>query len=172
MKEEVLLIRKLTKVFFDDTGRYWLDVKKYISLASKYDFNSNRLRTQIELIEEDENKSVISEKTISRLRDYIFGEFEFIGDKNVTINTIKVLGKALCDGDEYGLLIKINHKNMLQLINEAEMVYGTNDIKIIYNLINSILYELESSSYYSYKPGDIETDGFDYYDMILKGSDA
>ena len=95
MKEEVLLIRKLTKVFFDDTGRYWLDVKKYISLASKYDFNSNRLRTQIELIEEDENKSVISEKTISRLRDYIFGEFEFIGDKNVTINTIKVLGKPL-----------------------------------------------------------------------------
>lgn len=37
----------------------------------------------------------------------------------------------------------------------------------LYGLLNDVLYELEASSFYSYKPGTKE-DGFEYYDMRLQ----
>lgn len=49
----------------------------------------------------------------------------------------------------------------------GEKSWGTKDINYIYGLMNTLLYELESSSYYSYKPGT-EEDGFEYYDMRLQ----
>ena len=88
-------------------------------------------------------------------------------DKAITIETAKALGKALCDGDEYGLLIKIEPSNVLMIMKQAEEMWGTSDINYIYGLMNNLLYELESSSYYSYKPGTLE-DGFEHYDMRLQ----
>lgn len=168
MEDEKLYIRRFTKVFSEGLNKYWwLDMEKYIRLASKYDLAGNRLRSAIECAEEDKGKAKISAKTIDRVRGYIYGEKEGTGDKAVSINTIKALGKALCDGDEYGLLIKIEPSNIKNIMKEGEEIWGTNDINYIYGLMNTILYELEASSYYSYKPGSDE-DGFEYYDLRLQ----
>lgn len=168
MDKEKLYIRRFTKVFAEGVNKYWwLDMEKYLRLASKYDFNGKRLQTAIECAEEDETKALVSAKTIDRVRGYIVGEKEGKGDKSITIDTIKALGKALCNGDEYGLLMQIEPSNVQMVIKEAEEIWGTNDINYIYGLMNKLLYELEVSCYYSYRPGTNE-DGFTYYDTRLQ----
>ena len=166
MAEEKFYIRRFTKVFSEGIDKYWwLDMEKYIRLASKYEWDSSKLADMIQEKEEEEKKQV-SSKTIDRLRGYIYGEREGASDKSVSIKTIKALGKALC-GDEYGLLIRIEPTNIKNILREGDEIWGTNDINTIYGLMNTILYELEASSYYSYKPGTDE-DGFEYYDLRLQ----
>ena len=167
-RDEKFFIRKLVKVFSEDVDKYWwFDIEKYFKLAAKYDYNGEQIHKAIECVEPDENKKVVSAKTIDRVLGYYNGIKEGKGDKSITIATAKALGKALCDGDEYGLLIKIEPSNVMLFIKEAEKLWGTSDINYIYGLMNKILYELETSTYYSYKPGTDE-DGFEYYDMRLQ----
>lgn len=168
INDEKCYIRRFTKVFNEGKDEYWwLDMGKYIKLASKYDLDGKKLRIAVECSEEDESKTIVSAKTIDRVRGYIYGEKEGAGDKSVTIETIKALGKALCDGDEYGLLIKIEPSNVKTIMKEGEEIWHTSDINYIYGLMNTLLYELVISSYYSYRPGT-EEDGFEYYDMRLQ----
>lgn len=168
MNNEKYYIRRFAKVFSEGVDKYWwFDIEKYIRLASKYDLDGEKLHIAIACVTEDENQVVVSPKTINRVLGFFNGEKEGAGNKSVTINTIKALGKALCDGDEYGLLIKIEPSNVLKLMKQADELWGTSDINYIYGMMNSLLYELEASSYYSYKPGTTE-DGFAYYDMRLQ----
>jgi len=171
MTKESLYIRRFTKVLNENmNGRmeyWWFDMEKYIRLAAKYDYEPKRLQAAIQCATPDEEAPVISEKTIGRVLGYINGEREGKGEKSVTIDTIKSLSRALCDGDEYGLLIKIEPYNTKMIINEASEIWPTDDLSYIYRMMNGVLYELEISSYYSYKPGTDE-DGFDYYDMCLQ----
>ena len=168
MTNEKFYIRRFTKVLCEGVDKYWwLDMEKYIRLASKYDLDSKKLRIAIECAEDDEEKVVVSAKTIDRVRGYIYGEVEGMKDKAVKIETVKALGKALCDGDEYGLLIKIEPSNIKNILKEGEEIWDTNDINCIYGLMNTILYEFEASSYYSYKPGTDE-DGFEHYDLRMQ----
>jgi len=164
---EKLFLSKFKKVYSEGVDRFWwLDVDKYVRLAAKYDLKGARLRMAIECVEEDESK-IPSAKTIDRVLGFYSGEKEGKGNKSVTIDTVKALGKALCDGDEYGLLIKIEPSNVLMIIKQAEELWGTSDLNHIYSLLSSLIYELEASSYYSFKPGTLE-DGFEYYDMRLQ----
>lgn len=174
--KELYYIRRFVKVIGDEATDtyYWFDIEKYISLAAKYEFKGTLLKTKIELVEDDLAR-VPSYKTIERVKGFFDGEKESgskngklcIKDKPITFETAKELGKALCDGDEYGLLIKIERSNILNILKEAEEMWGSNDLNCIYKMMNKILYELVVSSYYSYKPGT-EEDGFSYYDMELQ----
>ena len=173
---EKYYLRRFYKVLANEATDtyYWFDIEKYISLAAKYEFKGKLLKTKIELVENDLAK-VPSYKTIERVKGFFDGEKESgtkkgktcIKDKSITFETAKELGKALCDGDEYGLLIKIERSNIMNVMEQAEEIWGSNDLNFIYKLMNKILYELESSVYYSYKPGT-EEDGFSYYDMKLQ----
>ena len=124
--KKYIAIRMLTKVFTEGINQYWwLDMEKYMRLAAKYDFDATKLQKAIECSEDDEGKT-ISPKTINRVLGYIYGEKEGKGDKSVTIDTIKALGKALCHGDEYGLLIKIEPSNVLHILKEIEKYWDSN----------------------------------------------
>lgn len=165
---ERCFIRKLVKVFSEGIDKYWwFDFERYIQLASRYDLDGNRLQKAIQCVEEDKGKKVVSPKTINRVLGYYNGEKEGNGEKSVTIETVKALSKALCDGDEYGLLIKIEPSSIVETMKQADEIFGTSDLNYIYRLMNTLLYELEASSFYSYKPGTKE-DGFEYYDMRLQ----
>lgn len=166
MIDEKYYLRRLAKVLSDEYDKFfWFDIEKYIRLAAKYDFKPKNLRIQIECAEEE--KDIPSEKTIGRVLGYFNAEIESGKDKAIEIKTAKALGKALCDGDEYGLLIPITKASIMSVVKQAEELWGTSDINYIYGLMNTLLYELEVSSFYSYKPGT-EEKGFDYYDMRLQ----
>lgn len=173
---EQYFIRRFLKILADEASNayYWFDIEKYITLAAKYEYSGKRLITQIELVENDLGK-IPSYKTIERVKGFFDGEKESgtkkgktcIKDKAITFETAKELGKALCN-DEYGLLIKIEPSSILQAMEQAEEMWGSSDgLNYIYKMMNKLLYELEASSYYSYKPGT-EEDGFSYYDMRLQ----
>lgn len=174
--EEKYFVRRFLKILGDEAADtyYWFDIEKYISLAAKYEFKGKLLKTKIELVENDLAK-IPSYKTIERVKGFFDGEKESgnkkgkmcIKDKAITFETAKELSKALCDGDEYGLLIKIERSSILNVLEQAEEIWGANDLNHIYGMMNKLLYELESSSYYSYRPGT-EEDGFVYYDMKLQ----
>ena len=167
MSNEKLYIRKLAKVFSEGVDKHWwFNIEKYLRLASRYGMDAKNLSEAIECSEEDVSKH-ISPKTIGRVLGYFNGEKEGNGNKAVTLDTVKVLGKALCDGDEYGLLIEIEPTNVMKIMREADELWGTNSFNCIYRMLNNVLYELESSSHYSYKPGT-EEDGYSYYDMKLQ----
>lgn len=128
---EKYYIRRFTKVFSEGIDKYWwFDVEKYIRLASKYNFDSKKLRIAIECAEEDETKVIISTKTIDRVLRYCKGEKEGTGDTSVTIETIKSLGKALCNGDEYGLLIKIEPSSIKKIMEEANEIWSTSEFNV------------------------------------------
>lgn len=168
MYTEKYYLKKLTKVFTEGIdNHWWFDIEKYIRLASKYNLDATQLRNAIQCVEEDETKNVISAKTIGRVLGYYNGEKEGRGSKAVTLETVKSLGKALCDGDEYGLLIKIEPKNVMRVMKEAEELWGQGELSKIYRMLNNLLYEMEVSSNYNYKPGTQE-DGYEYYDMKLQ----
>ncbi len=177
--EEKYYIRRFAKVISEE-GKdvyYWFNIQKYIRLYSKIDFKYETLKAKYELVEADEEKNFPSPKTIGRIMGFFNGEKESgkqdeagkkkKTDKAITIETAKALGKALCNGDPYGLLIKIEPSNVMMIMKQAEQMWGTSDVNYIYGLMNNLLYELESSSYYSYKPGTTE-DGFEHYDMMLQ----
>ena len=167
MDTEKIYIRKLAKVFSEGVDKHWwFNIEKYLRLASKYGLDAKSLSGAIECAEEDDTKH-ISPKTIGRVLGYFNGEKEGNGNKSVTLDTAKALGKALCDGDEYGLLIKIEPTNVLKIMREAEELWGTGSLNYIYRMLNNLLYELEPSSHYSYQPGS-EEDGYSYYDMKLQ----
>lgn len=175
--EEKYYIRRFTKVISEGAANryYWFDIEKYIKLFSKLDFDYETLKTRFQLEENDENKKLPSKKTIDRIMGFFNGVKEgekkkgksYLKDKSITIETAKALGKALCEGDEYGLLIKIEPANVVAVMKQAEEMWGTSDINYIYRLMNNLLYELEISSYYSYEPGTMK-EGFNYYDMRLQ----
>ena len=98
---------------------------------------------------------------------YYNGEKEGSGVKSVTLDTVKALGRALCDGDEYGLLIKIEPTNVLKIMREAEELWGGGQLNHIYRMLNNLLYEMEPSAHYSYKTGTKEN-GYNYFDMKLQ----
>lgn len=165
-------LRRFMKVLADE-GKdkyYWFDIEKYVLLAAKYDFKGKILKEKIELAESDPTK-IPSYKTIERVKGFFDGEKESGAkkekkDKPISIETAKELGKALCD-NEYGLLIKIEPSSIMNIMEQAGEIWGSNDLNYIYKLMNKILYDLESSSYYSYKPGTKE-DGFIYYDKQMQ----
>ena len=168
MNKEKYFIRRFVKVYKEGKSKYyWFNTNRYIEEASKFNFDSERIRAQIELKEEDEDKQIICTRTIDRVLEYCEGYIEKNGkDKSVTINTIKILGKALCD-DEYAFLILIESNNLIQAMRMADDIFGGNDMKFIYGQLNNILYEVEASSYYAFKPGT-EEDGGPHYDAQLQ----
>lgn len=167
MENEKLYISRFTKVLSEKVGEYyWFDIGKYVRLAKDYDFKPSRLYDAIECIETD-TLQIPTAKTIGRVLGFYNGEKEGKGSKSVSMHTAKELGKALCDGDEYGLLIKIEPANVRMIIGQSEEIFGTGDINYIYKLMNDLLYEMQVSYYYSYRP-DTEEDGFEYYDMKLQ----
>jgi hypothetical protein len=167
--KEKYFIRSFTKVFKEGADKYWwFNVSKYIDVAEKYDFDETKIREQIELTEEDVSKKLLHPRTIKRVlqfcEGYVVGKDK--KDQSVTIDTIKDLGKALCN-DEYAFLIEIEPNNVMRVMEQADEFFGVSDINGIYGMLNKLLYELEISSYYSFKPGTKE-DGFNYYDMQLQ----
>ena len=133
MIDEEYLLRRFYKVFGGEQegGYYWFNIEKYDELASGYDFDPGILRTKIELICDSKTK-IPSKKTISRIKGLFDGFKEsetkkgikIMKDKSISIDTIKLLGKALCDGDEYGLLIKIEPSTILDAMEEVDRVWG------------------------------------------------
>ena len=117
--EEKYYIRRFAKIISEEEKDvyYWFDIQKYIRLYSKIDFKYEALKTKYELVENIEEKKMPSYKTVGRIIGFFEGDKESCKknedgkkkktDKAITIETAKALGKALCDGDEYGLLIKI-----------------------------------------------------------------
>ena len=166
MENEKIYIRRFMKVFCEGMNHYWFDVEKFVNLTKYHGFDSKKLEIEIQCVEEDE-KNQISAKTIQRVFGFARGEREGAGDKSVTIKTVKALGKVLCDGNEYGLLIKVNHENLEKIVWESMNGRPSSDIDYIFGLMNGVLYDLEVSSYYSYKPGTDEN-GYDFYDMSIQ----
>ena len=167
MKQDKYIVRIFKKVFAEGSNRYWFDIPKYISIRDSLSLNATQMKNKVELSEEDQRKQ-ISVKSIMRVNKFCEGDVASLDgkDQSVTIETIKVLGKALCN-DEYAFLILIEPQNILQTMELVDDIVEKSDLKYIYSLINKIIYELESSSCYSYKPGTKE-DGFDYYNERLQ----
>lgn len=169
MNRENYFIRTFTKVFKEETGKYWwINVFRLIEETSKYNYDEMKILRKIELTEEDENKKIAHPKTIKRAiqfcQGYVVGKEK--KDPSVTIETIKAMGKALCH-DENAFLIEIEKHNIIQVLQQSEEIYGNNDISYIYRLMNTLLYALEPTSYYSFAMGTQE-DGFDYYDARIQ----
>lgn len=167
MNQDKYIVRIFKKVFSEGSNRYWFDIPKYISIRDSLSLNATQMKNKVELAEEDQSKQR-SVKSIIRVNKFCEGDVASLDgkDQSVTIETIKVLGKALCN-DEYAFLILIEPQNILQTMELLDNIVGKSDLKYIYSLMNKIIYELESSSYYSYKPGT-EEDGSKYYDERLQ----
>ena len=149
MSQDKYIVRIFKKVFSERSNRYWFDIPKYISIKKFLSLNATQIKNKIELSEENQRKQ-ISVKSIMRVNKFCEGDVASLDgkDQSVTIETIKVF-------------------NILQTMELVDNIVGKSDLKYIYSLMNKIIYELESSSYYSYKPGT-EEDGFKYYDERLQ----
>lgn len=172
-KEKEYYIRSLAKVFAEEAKDqyYWFDYSKFCELFAKMDFNASALEKKCET---EKNGKTPSAKTIGRIMGYFDAEKERsskgkkeMKDKQITIETAKAVGRALCNGNEYGLLIKIEPTNVLKKMHQAEDFWGTTDMDYVYRQMNLILYDLQISSFYWCKPGTQE-EGYDYYDMKLQ----
>lgn len=167
MKKEKYIVRIFRKVFAEGNDRYWFNIPKYIQVRDSLGLGGSQIRTKMELAEEDESKHR-SSKSISRVNKFCEGDLSNLNgkDQSVTIDTIKGLGKALCD-DACAFLILIEQASILNTVEMFEGVSDRNDLKYVYNLLNKILYELEMSSYYAVKPGTQE-EGYTHYDMRIQ----
>ena len=65
------------------------------------------MQIRIEMLDRGEKEKIPSRKTIGRVMDYCRGLVrDGYKDPSITLETIKILGEALC-GDAYAFLIKI-----------------------------------------------------------------
>ena len=161
-------IRILKKVFNDGFKGYWFNVPKYVEKSANYTISE--IASKLQTIEYDNLKrEKVSEralrKRIERVQKYCEG---LIADKSgkeesFSIKCIKELGLALCE-DELAFLIPIEPNTIMQTAKLLGADVGDNDLRVIYDMLNAVLYELECSSYYNFRPGT-EDDGMDYYDM-------
>lgn len=100
----------------------------------------------------------VSRSSINRLINCCIGNYK----EQPRLETVKKLGMAL-KKDEYAFLNEITFQPI-----ENRMVYNDNQgIKGVFGLLNNLLYEIESSRFYNYKP-NTEEDGLSYYDARLQ----
>lgn len=168
--DKKLFIRQLIKVFKGKRPNqyFWFDIQKFNQLSSG--LSNADLISKIELVEEDDTK-IPSAKTVGRVSGFIAGDQERedgkFRDKSISMETFQALGKALCHGDPYGLLMEVTHENIFKIADVGKEIWGLGDLDYIYTMMNNLLYELESSSYYANIP-DTDKDGFDYYGTSLQ----
>ena len=157
------MIRILKKVFNDGFKGYWFNVPKYVGKSANY--TTTEIVNKLQTIEYEEVSETALRKRVERVKKYSEG---LIADKSgkeesFSIKCIKELGLALCE-DEFAFLLPIEPNTILQTAKLLRADVGDDDLRVIYDMLNAILYELECSSYYNFQPGT-EEDGMAYYDM-------
>lgn len=153
-------IRKYSKIFTEGRKQYFFDVPKYMKILLDKGYSAEAITAKIELIIEDEQK-LKSSRTIARVREFSEGSYH-----SVNIETIKLVGVALA-GDEYAFLEEVNLTYLAKVMEEAE-TKETDELKVIYRMMQKIILEYEISCAYNYRPGTQMEDGFEYYDLELE----
>ena len=166
LSREDKIIKQLCKTFKEGTDFYWLNTQKYIEEAAKYNFAAKKMQIRIEMLDRGEKEKIPSRKTIGRVMDCCRGLVrDGYKDPSITLETIKILGEALC-GDAYAFLIKIERENLLKMGIEVQNIYGTRDLNRIYAMMNEFVYWIAESQYYNYKPGT-EEDGEEFFERKI-----
>lgn len=152
-------LRKYNKIFNEGSKLYWFNVPLYMKVLFEKGYSAEAISAKVDLLEENEKK-VRCARTIGRVREYAEGTYG-----TIKIGTIKLIGSALANGNEYAFLEEVNPINIAKVM-ENSVIRDEDDIKIIYRMIYKILSEYDCSCAYNFVPGT-EEDAFCYYDKKI-----